>query len=32
MLESGSDGTAIGASWQAEVAAFRSRRAPYLLY
>jgi uncharacterized protein YbbC (DUF1343 family) len=32
MLAGGSDGAAIIAAWQAEVAQFRVRRAPYLLY
>ncbi len=32
MLAAGSDGAAIIAAWQAEVAQFRARRAPYLLY
>jgi uncharacterized protein YbbC (DUF1343 family) len=32
MLADGSDGAAIVAAWQAEVAQFRARRAPYLLY
>ena len=32
MLEGGSDGAAITAAWQAEVAHFKARRARYLLY
>jgi uncharacterized protein YbbC (DUF1343 family) len=32
MLAAGSDGGAIIAAWQAEVAQFKARRAPYLLY
>jgi hypothetical protein len=32
MLASGSDGAAIIAAWQTEVAQFKARRAPYLLY
>jgi uncharacterized protein YbbC (DUF1343 family) len=32
MLADGSDGAAIIAAWQAEVAQFKARRAPYLLY
>jgi len=32
LLESGSDGAAIIAAWQAEVAQFKTRRARYLLY
>jgi len=32
MLASGSDGAAIAAAWQAEVAQFKTRRARYLLY
>jgi uncharacterized protein YbbC (DUF1343 family) len=32
MLAEGRDGHAIVAAWQAEVARFRARRAPYLLY
>jgi hypothetical protein len=32
MLAEGSDGAAIVAAWQAEVARFKARRAPYLLY
>jgi uncharacterized protein YbbC (DUF1343 family) len=32
MLERGSDGNAIIAAWQGEVARFKTQRAPYLLY
>jgi len=32
MLTAGSDGAAIVAAWQAEVAQFRTQRTPYLLY
>ncbi len=32
MLTGGSDGAAIIAAWQTEVAQFRARRAPYLIY
>jgi uncharacterized protein YbbC (DUF1343 family) len=32
MLEAGSNGAAIVAAWQAEVAQFKARRARYLLY
>ena len=32
MLVSGSDGTAIIAAWQDEVARFKARRARYLIY